>query len=84
MHTHPGPVSERAGGFLFQFPSRYAPESRELPTAEEVDPWIETIIRLWDDPAEYDRWSRAARQRAQQWHPDRLAPVYRDFFSGST
>ena len=25
--------------------------------------------------------SRAARERAQAWHPDRLAPLYRDFFS---
>ncbi len=52
-----------------------------MPTAEEVAPWVETIIRLWDDAAEYDRCSRAARERAQAWHPDRLAPLYRDFFS---
>jgi hypothetical protein len=25
--------------------------------------------------------TRATRERAQQWHPDRLAPLYRDFFS---
>jgi hypothetical protein len=47
---------------------------------EEVEPWVETIVRLWDDPAYYDRWSRAARDRAQLWRPDRLAPLYRDFF----
>ena len=52
-----------------------------MPTAEEVAPWVETIIRLWDDAAYYEHWSRAARQRAQAWHPDRLAPLYRDFFS---
>ena len=51
-----------------------------MPTAEEVAPWVETIIRLWDDAAYYDRCSLAARQRAQAWHPDRLAPLYRDFF----
>ena len=41
-------------------------------------------MRLWDDAAEYDRWSRAARDRAQQWHPDRLVPIYREFFSSIT
>jgi hypothetical protein len=38
-------------------------------------------IRLWDDSAEYDRISRAARERPQQWHPDLLAPLYCYFFS---
>jgi hypothetical protein len=49
-----------------------------------VEPWVETIIRLWDDAAEYDRWSRAGRERAQRWSPERLAPVYRDFFGRLT
>ena len=71
-------------GSLFDIPSRYTPDTRELPTAAEVEPRVETIIRLWDDAAEYDRWSRAARERAQQWHPDRLAPIYREFFSQIT
>jgi glycosyltransferase involved in cell wall biosynthesis len=69
------------GGFLFEIPAKYTPETREVPPAEEVEPWVETIIRLWDDPAAYERCSRAACERAQQWHPDRLAPVYREFFS---
>ncbi len=66
------PDEGTCGGFLFDIPARYTPETREVPTAEEVEPWVEAIIRLWDDPAEYERLSRAARQRAQRWHPDRL------------
>jgi hypothetical protein len=52
-----------------------------VPSAEEVAPWVETIIRLWDDREYYEQSSRAARKRAQMWHPDRLAPLYCDFFS---
>ena len=78
---HPNPLPEGDGGFLFDIPARYTPETRDVPTAEEVAPWVETIIRLWDDAAEYDRASLAARVRAKAWHPDRLAPLYRDFFS---
>ena len=59
----------------------YTPESRELPGAEEVEPWVETIVRLWDDPELYGRYSRAARTRAQQWRPERLAPLWKDFFA---
>jgi glycosyltransferase involved in cell wall biosynthesis len=73
-----------AAGFLFDIPAKYTPETREVPTAEEVEPWVETIIRLWDDAVEYDRWSRAAREHAQQWRPERLAPIYREFFTSVT
>ncbi len=81
-----GALPETIGdaGFLFDIPAKYTSETRELPSAEEVEPWVETITRLWDDAAEYERWSRAAWQRAQQWHPDRLAPVYREFFGHIT
>jgi glycosyltransferase involved in cell wall biosynthesis len=68
------------GGFLFDIPAKYTSETRVVPPAEEVEPWVNTIIRLWDDAAEYERRGRAARDHAQQWHPDRLAPIYRDFF----
>jgi glycosyltransferase involved in cell wall biosynthesis len=80
----PGPLPEGEGGFLFDIPARCTPESCELPTADEVQPWVETIIHLWDDATEYDRWSRAARERSQQWHPERLAPIYREFFASIT
>jgi glycosyltransferase involved in cell wall biosynthesis len=69
------------GGFVFDIPERYTPETRLVPSAEEVEPWVETIIRLWDDAAFYEQASQAARQEAQRWHPDRIAAAYRDFFS---
>jgi hypothetical protein len=68
------------GGFLFDIPDKYTPQTREVPSADEVEPWVKTIIRLWDDAAEYEQRSQAAREHAQQWHPDRLAPIYRAFF----
>jgi glycosyltransferase involved in cell wall biosynthesis/Tfp pilus assembly protein PilF len=82
LASNRGALPETIGneGFLFDIPACYTPETRDPPTAEEVEPWVETIIRLWDDPAEYARRSQAARERAQAWHPDRLAPIYREFF----
>jgi glycosyltransferase involved in cell wall biosynthesis len=78
------PDTVAAAGFLFDIPAKYTPQTREVPSAEEVEPWVETVIRLWDDPAEYERRSLAAREHAQQWHPDRLAPIYREFFNSLT
>ena len=86
LASNRGGLPETIGdaGFLFDIPAKYTPETREVPTAEEVEPWVETIIRLWDDAAEYERWSQAARNRSQRWHPDHVGPIYREFFSSIT
>jgi glycosyltransferase involved in cell wall biosynthesis len=86
LASNRGALAETVGcaGFLFDIPVRYTPKTREMPSAEEVEPWVETIIRLWDDAAAYGRWSDAAHEHAQQWHRDRLAPVYREFFMNIT
>ncbi|MGO9110602.1 MAG: glycosyltransferase [Thermoguttaceae bacterium] len=86
LASNRGGLPETVGnaGLLIDIPARHTPETRDISTAEDVRPWVETIIRLWDDEAEYERWSLAARKRSEQWHPDRLAPVYCEFFSHLT
>jgi len=69
-----------SGSFVIDIPERYTPEVTVVPTAQEVEPWVETIIRLWDDEKCYRECSAKARAHAQQWHPDRLGPIYADFF----
>jgi hypothetical protein len=51
-----------------------------VPTIEEVEPWGETIIRLWDDPSFYHQQSQKALGWSQRWHPDRMRPLWVDFF----
>jgi glycosyltransferase involved in cell wall biosynthesis len=70
-----------SGGILIDIPASYMPQSREIPSVEEVAPWIEAIVCLWDDERYYLQLSAAARHEAQRWHVDRIAPLYRDFFS---
>ena len=84
LASNRGALPETIGdaGFLFDIPARYTSEGREVPMAEEVLPWIERIIRLWDDAVYYERCSLAARERAKAWHPDLLSPPYREFFGG--
>jgi glycosyltransferase involved in cell wall biosynthesis len=68
-------------GFLFDVPARYTPATRELPTAEEVAPWVKTLLRLWDDADFYAEQQRRARSAARAWHPDRLAAEYDQLLS---
>jgi glycosyltransferase involved in cell wall biosynthesis len=83
LASNRGALPETIGdaGFLFDIVACYTPETRTVPTAQEVEPWVETIIRLWDDEALYRQASEAARGHAERWRPERLAPVYRDFFA---
>jgi glycosyltransferase involved in cell wall biosynthesis len=68
------------GGITLPLPERLTPTSELLPSAEEVEPWVSAIIRLWDDGAWYEEWSTRAKGRARHWHPDRLLPLYAEFF----
>lgn len=75
-------VLEHAG-FLFAVPEQYTPASRVVPAAEEVAPWVETIIRLWDDAAFYEQGQRRCRAAAETWRPERPAPRFEEFFTRS-
>jgi glycosyltransferase involved in cell wall biosynthesis len=72
----------REAGFLFDIPERYTPESRLVPRPEEVAPWVETVIRLWDDAAFYEQESRGSVAAAEAWRPERLVAQYDTFFRG--
>lgn len=77
-----GALPETVGdaGVVLEIPERYTAKSALVPDAGEVEPWIAAICRLWDDSAYYEQVSRQARMRAEQWRPERLAPLYEGFF----
>jgi len=80
--TDRGGLPELVGeaGATLPLPDRITPATRIVPTAEEVGPWIEAVIRLWDDA----RGPRGHRPRDQSEprsrRPDDLALRYRRFF----
>ncbi len=77
-----GGIREALGdcGFTLPLPERLSPVSTTVPEAGEVEPWVETIIRLWDDRALYDEQCNRARREARRWDPERLNPLYAEFF----
>jgi len=77
-----GALPETLGnaGIVLPLPERLTPATRWLPTAEEVAPWVETIIRLWDDEEFYEEHQRRALIEAERWSPETLGPKYGAFF----
>jgi glycosyltransferase involved in cell wall biosynthesis len=59
-------------GIVLSLPDRLTPATRLLPTAEEVAPWIEAVIRFWDDEefARDHRWRASAEARRRSLRDD--------------
>ncbi|WP_169973287.1 glycosyltransferase [Tautonia rosea] len=78
-----GGIPETLGdaGIVLPLPDRQTPSTRTLPTAEEVAPWVEAIIRLWDDPGFFEEHRRRAREEARRWDAEVLEAGYSRFFS---
>ena len=52
-----------------------------MPDASEMAPWLDTIIRLWDDAAFHEQERRRALAAAEAWRPERLLPRFEEFFA---
>lgn len=75
------PETVGAGGLVLPLPSWLTPESKDLPSADEVKPWFDAICELWDKPEAY----RAATQRARAVGEERYSESvmrkrYLDYF----
>jgi glycosyltransferase involved in cell wall biosynthesis len=68
-------------GFLFPVPEQYTPRTCLTPTAEEVAPWVATIVSLWDDAGFYDTARQRCLAAAEAWRPERLGACYEEFLS---
>jgi glycosyltransferase involved in cell wall biosynthesis len=70
------PETRGAAGIVLPIPERLTPHTRELPTAEEVAPWVEAIIRLWDGAEFYREHQRRALLESCRWDSDVVEPRY--------
>ncbi len=79
--TDRGGLPEIVGGagVVLRLPDRLTPATRMLPTAEEVGPWIDAIIRLWDD-ADSARGRLSDALAESRRRADDLAGCYLRFF----
>lgn len=77
-----GALPETLGeaGIVLPLPNRLTPKTRILPTAEEVAPWVEAVIRLWGDRDFAREHRRKALKEARRWDADNLESQYIKFF----
>jgi len=68
-----------SAGIVLPLPDRITQATRILPTAEEVEPWVRAVIRLWDDAEFYEEHSRRALAESRRWDPEILEPRYVEF-----
>lgn len=78
-----GGIPETLGGagIVLALPDRLTPSTRLLPTTAEAEPWVEAIIRLWDDSSLYTEQERRALEESRRWAPELLEPQYSRFFN---
>jgi hypothetical protein len=60
-------------------PDHVTPDTRTAPSPDEVRPWVEAVLQLWDDRTAYDASASAARASAGAWHPDAVVPRWELF-----
>jgi glycosyltransferase involved in cell wall biosynthesis len=63
-------------GFLFEIPPLYTPTSTRPPSVTEVRPWIDTLIRLWDDPGFYEQQSARCLAESRRYLPEVVIPLH--------
>lgn len=76
-----GGLGEAANGagFVVPLPSTLTLDTREVPPATDVHPWLDCIERLADDTV-YAAESSRARAAGEIYRPENLAPRYVEFF----
>ncbi len=68
-------------GLLLSLPDHLSAAGRTLPTSKDVAPWVEAIIRLWDDGELYSEHRRRAVVESKRWLPEVIEPMYLSFFN---
>jgi glycosyltransferase involved in cell wall biosynthesis len=69
------------GGFLFDIPDRCTKNYMAIPSPEEVQPWIDTLRVLLENPEVYAEAQRRAIQAAQDFRPEKIVQRAIDLFN---
>jgi glycosyltransferase involved in cell wall biosynthesis len=76
------PETVGGGGRVLPIPEWMTEHGKDLPSAEEVQPWFDAICELWDDPARYTEASTLAREVGERLYGEEvLQQRYLDYFA---
>ena len=80
-----GDVSAGGSGRVLPVPEWMTPETMQLPTASEIQPWYDAVCALWDDAAFYQATASRAQQRADERYSERVSrQKHVDYFTSLT
>ena len=79
--NHSGiPEQLNGGGVLFDIPERCREKFSEVPTEEEVRPWLDIIYKLMDDDQCYQEATNWALRGSSIFQPERVKQEIIDYF----
>ena len=61
-----GDFAEGGGGRVLPIPDWMTPQTTDVPSEHEIEPWYEAVCALWDDPNFYRSVATRARQIAEE------------------
>jgi glycosyltransferase involved in cell wall biosynthesis len=61
-----GDFADGGGGRVLPIPDWMTPETTDVPSEHEIEPWYEAVCTLWDDPRFYRSVATRARQIAEE------------------
>ncbi|MBQ9372415.1 MAG: glycosyltransferase family 4 protein [Thermoguttaceae bacterium] len=67
--------------FCLPIPKRFTPFVNAPPTPDEVAPWVDAIIRLWDDDALALRVGEKLKEATQKYRQERVAQLSFETFA---
>jgi glycosyltransferase involved in cell wall biosynthesis len=78
-----GGVADTLGqcGFLFDIPARYTSATRLVPSVAEVRPWVDTIQRIFDDPAFETEQRNKCLAESQRFAPEKIISAHEDYLA---
>lgn len=69
------------GGLILTIPDKFQPDRLAFPNGEEAAPWVNAIIRLWDDGEYYIEMQKKGWEQAKKWNCDKVANMYETFLT---
>lgn len=67
------------GGVLLPIPIPDNQVQATIPSAEDIKPWCDTIIELWDSPERYQEVSELAQQASNRWQEEVMIAAWQSY-----
>lgn len=73
-----GALPETVGkaGVVLNIPRRFGADSREVPTSEEILPWVKKIVELWDEGPAFEELKEKMTQRTGIWNYEKVLDIH--------